>query len=135
MITIREMRREDLDALHRLSPAAVKNPVEFHVYPTLVAVTDEGEIAGYTQFSLGPDRILHSQAIRVDTRFKGQGVGRALANERIRLGQLAGATAHFAAVAPDGEEAMKKILVAQGMHLCRKSPNAWVYVQHFGDDA
>ena len=134
MITVREMRREDLPRLQEISPIERKNPIEFHVYPTLVAVTDEGEIAGYTQFSLGPDRVLHSLAIRVDARFKGQGVGKALADERDRLGALAGATAHFAVVDPQGEEALKKILVAQGMHLCRKLPNAWVYVKHFGEE-
>jgi len=135
VITLREMQRADLPALRELSPAEVKNPAEFLVHPTIVAVTETGEIAGYTQFSLGPDKILHSLAIRVAKEFKGQGVGTMLVAERIRLARLAGATFHLAAVDPKGEVALKKILLAEGMHLCRKLDHAWIYAQDLGDDA
>lgn len=134
MITVRNMRPEDLPRLRELSPEDVKPAIEFTIYPTLVAVTEAGEIAGYAQFSLGPDKILHSLAIRVDAKFKGQGVGSILCAERARVGRAAGAGLHIYAVAPDGEVALKKILVAQGMHLCRKHPDIWLYTQYFGEE-
>jgi ribosomal protein S18 acetylase RimI-like enzyme len=148
LITIREMQRADLPRLQELSPAEIKNPADFFAFPTLVAevlhVPDPElcpldypavkVIAGYTQFSLGPDRILHSQAIRIDARFKGFGIGKALCEERVRIAKAAGATFHLYAVDPEGEIALKKIITKQGMHLCRKLPGVWLYAQDLTGD-
>jgi GNAT superfamily N-acetyltransferase len=119
----------DLPALQRLSP---KPAGEFYVRATLVAEID-GEIAGYTQFSLGPDNVLHSLAIRVGAAFKGRGVGQALMDAKVALAKEAGATMHFYAVQRDGEEALKKILLRQGMHLCQDHGDLLVYAGSLRD--
>ena len=126
IVTIRMMDNADLPALQVLSPPGVKPVIEFFVYPTLVAVVD-GEIAGYTQFSLGPDKVLHSLAIRIGARWKGHGIGQQLMDAKVDLAKRAGATMRFYAVARDGEEALKKILVKQGMHCCQKQGAIWIY--------
>lgn len=156
MILIREMQRHDMERLLELSPSAegqgegnVKNPGEFVAYPTIVAVAplevaqrmvDNGEVpasavspdglvVGYAQWSLGPDKILHSLAIRVSRKFKGLGIGALLVAERIRLARAAGSTFHLYAVERTGEKALKKILLGQGMHLCRVMPDLFIYAQ------
>lgn len=161
MILIREMQRHDMERLQELSPSAegrgegdVKNPAEFLVYPTIVAVADlevakrmvdngeapasaispDGIVVGYAQYSIGPDKILHSQAIRVSRKFKGLGIGAMLVAERIRIAKLVGATFHLYGVAPDGDAGLKKILVNQGMHLCRVLPGLLIYAQDLGED-
>lgn len=155
-ITIREMQRADLERLGELSPPIegageghAKNPAEFHAYPTLVAVADpsiaarmvasgevppgavspDGLVVGYAQYTISPDGTLHSQAIRVSRKFKGQGIGARLVAERIRIAKSVGARFHLYAVDPEGEVALKSILVGQGMHLCRRLPHVWLYAQ------
>jgi GNAT superfamily N-acetyltransferase len=130
---IRAMLPKDLPALQVISPPSVKPVVEFDVFPTLVALVD-GVIAGYTQFTVTPDRVFHSMAIRVAPEFKGQGIGQALADARVGLGRDLGCVMHMAAVAAEGEEAMKKILLRQGLHLCRKLGPMWIYLGGFDDD-
>jgi GNAT superfamily N-acetyltransferase len=130
MILIRAARfPDDLERLQQLSPPEVKPVIEFFTQPCLVAEVD-GTVAGYTQFTLGLDNVLHSRAIRVDAAFKGQGVGAALIEEKVRLAKIAGAKMHLYAVDRDGEVALKKILVKQGMHLCKDGP-VQLYAEHF----
>jgi ribosomal protein S18 acetylase RimI-like enzyme len=126
-ITIRGMQPQDLERLYELSPPEVKNPADFSVYPTIVAVAS-GEVVGYAQFSLGPDRVLHSQALRVVEDMKGQGIGAVLCAERVRLAKAAGATFHLYAVHPSAEPLIK-ILLKQGMHLCKRLPDLHLYAQ------
>lgn len=159
MITLRPMQTADLERLYELSPSVegqgegnVKDPAEFHAYPTIVAVADmtiakrmvangevpasavspDGLVVGYAQYAI-TDHILNSRAIRVSRKFKGQGIGERLVAERIRLAKQAGATFHLYGVDPGGEVALKKILIAQGMHLCQKRPEIWLYAQDLGD--
>ena len=129
---IRPMLPEDLPALQAISPPEVKPVIEFSVFPTLVAEVD-GVVAGYTQFTVTPDRTFHSMAIRIAPAFKGQGLGQALADARVALGREHGCTMHIAGVAAEGEDAMKKILLRQGLHLCRKIEGVWIYVGGFDD--
>lgn len=132
MITVRAARfPDDLEQLQTLSPPAVKPVIEFFIYPTLVAVEDE-QILGYSQFTLGLDKVLHSTAIRVGV--KGKGIGTILLTEKRRLAIAAGAIAHYYCVARDGEVALKKILLKLGMHLCRDG-EVQLYAEHFGDRA
>src|SRR5262245_35656573 len=100
---------------------------EFDAYPTLVAEVD-GRIAGYTQFSLGPDGVLHSLALRISPEFKGQGIGQRLMDAKVALARRVGAHMHMYAVARDGEVALKKILERQGMHLCQDRGELLIYV-------
>ena len=123
---------DDLEALQRLSPPSVKPEVEFYAYATLVAEID-GEVAGYPQFAITPDKVLHSTAIRIGAEWKGQGVGRALMEEKVRMAREVGARMHFYAVALDGEVALKKILEGLGMHRCQEHGDVLIYVQSFGD--
>jgi GNAT superfamily N-acetyltransferase len=88
----------------------------------------DGEVAGYTQYSLTPDGILHSLAIRIDAKHKGKGLGQKLMDAKVDLARRAGARVHFYAIAADGEVALKKIVEKQGMHLCQKHEKTWVYV-------
>jgi GNAT superfamily N-acetyltransferase len=124
-IRIRHLREDDLPALQRLSPP--KPLIEFLVYVTLVAEV-EGEVAGYTQFSLTPDGTLHSLAIRVGAAWTGRGIGRALLAEKVALAKDAGAKRHIYAVDANGKEALVKILLEQGMHLCHQQPGVRLYV-------
>ncbi len=131
MITIRAAKfPDDLPQLQRLSPPDVKPVLDFFMYPTLVAVEAEHIVLGYTQFSFGPDKTLHSLAIRIAAEAKGKGVGSALMAEKVRLARAAGARMHLYAVAKDGEEALKKILLKQGMHLC-KDGDLQIYAEHY----
>ena len=123
---IRTLAPDDLQAVQTISPADIKPVIEFSAFPTLVAEQD-GRIAGYCQFTVTPDLTLHSLAIRVHADFKGQGVGQQLADARVEIGRQLGCTFHIAAVAAEGEEAMKKILLNQGLHLCRQRPDVWIY--------
>src|SRR5882724_2149701 len=98
MITIRAARfPDDLEQLQKLSPPEVKPVIEFFTQPCLVAEitddtsTEQGLIVGYTQFTLGPDRLLHSRAIRIAAEAKGKGIGSALMAEKRRLAIEAGA--------------------------------------------
>jgi ribosomal protein S18 acetylase RimI-like enzyme len=125
---IRNAGPEDLARLMELSPPEVKRPVEFAIYPTLVAELD-GVIAGYTQFCLTPDGILHSLAIRIGAAYKGQGVGSELMEAKLRLARAAGAHTHIYAVAKDGEVALKKILDRLGMHACLTRGDLVIYMQ------
>jgi ribosomal protein S18 acetylase RimI-like enzyme len=157
------MRDEDMPRLLELSPAneggpaagspSEKNPIDFDVFPTIVAVADydiarrmlangevpiehlssDGLVVGYAQFSIGPDKVLHSQAIRVSRKFKNQGIGELLCQERIRLGRAAGAIYHLYGVHPEGEIALQKILLKLGMHLCCKFPSIWLYAQDLNE--
>lgn len=124
---------DDLAALQKLSPPSIKPEAEFFAYPTLVAEID-GEIAGYTQWSLGPDKTLHSLAIRIGAQWKGRGLGQALMEEKCRLAREAGARRHMYAIAKDGEEALKKIVTKLGMHLCQTLGEVYLYVGHFDDE-
>ena len=126
---------DDLERLQELSPPVIKHVSEFFIFPTLVAEID-GVIAGYTQFTVTPDRVFHSMAIRIGKEYKGQGVGQALADNRVAFGRAAGCIMHFALVDADGEEAMKKILVKQGLHLCQKrdKDKIWIYVGDMSHD-
>lgn len=126
---IRNSGPEDLPQLVALSPPEVKPTIQFRVYPTLVAETEDGTLAGYTQFCLTPDGILHSLAIRIGARWKGKGVGQSLMEEKLRLARDAGATMHIYAVAQDGEVALKKILERLGMHACQRRGDVIVYMQ------
>lgn len=126
-VTIRAMTREDFPALRALSPRDRKDPVQFFVYATLVAEV-QGEIAGYTQFSLQPDGVLHSLAIRIGPEWKGKGIGQKLMDAKVALAKAAGAHMHFYAVAKDGEVALKKILENQGMHRCQDRGEYVIYV-------
>lgn len=129
-VTIRTMYGVDLRRLQELSPPAVKPMVHFAVYPTLVAEID-GEIVGYTQFTLTPDGILYSLAIRVDARWKGHGIGKRLMEEKIRIAKEAGARMHFYSLAHDGEQAIKRICLGLGMHLCQRQGDVDIYSQAF----
>ena len=134
-ITIRSSGPEDFSRLMALSPPSVKPPVHFLVYATLVAEVD-GVIAGYTQSSLTPDGILYSLAIRIDAAYKGQGIGQKLMETKVALAIEAGAKMHFYALAHDGEEAIKRICLRLGMHLCqRQGNNVDIYSQALGPGA
>lgn len=134
MITVRAAHfPEDLERLQELSPPEVKPVIQFFTQPCLVAEL-EGRILGYTQFTLGPDRVLHSTAIRVAAEAKGQGVGAALMEEKVRLARIAGARLHLYPVDREGEVALKKILLKQGMHLCKDGPTQ-IYAEHFEEIA
>ena len=122
-VTVRLMGPDDLARLQELSPPSVKNPAEFFVYATLVAEID-GRIVGYTQSTLTPDGILYSLAIRIDAAYKGRGIGRQLMETKVNLARRAGAKTHFYALARDGEEAIKKICLRLGMHLCQQHGDA-----------
>jgi ribosomal protein S18 acetylase RimI-like enzyme len=130
-VSVRRMSNEDLAACIAISEPlperAERIEEELSVYPTLVAEID-GAIVGYTQFSLGPDKILHSLAFRVASVAKGQGVGSALMKEKVRLAKICGARMHMYAVAKDGEVALKKILERQGMHPCQDHGEIIIYV-------
>src|ERR1051326_2752063 len=130
-VTVRMMTRGDLPDLRRLSPRERKNPLEFFIYPTLVAEVD-GEIAGYTQFALGPDGVLHSLAIRIGADYKGMGIGQRLMDTKEALAKAAGAKIHLYAIAKDGEEALKKIVTKQGMHLCQRHGDLLLYAKQLG---
>ena len=130
-VLVRSMSPDDLPALQRLSPPHLKPAVHFAVYATLVAEID-GEVVGYTQFSLTPDGILHSLAIRVGR--KGQGIGQKLMETKVRLAKAAGARMHMYAVDRHGEVALKKILVSLGMHLCQQHGDVLVYAGSLSDD-
>lgn len=123
---IRPIGLADLPRLRELSPPDVKPPVHFYVYPTLVAEID-GVIVGYTQFTLTPDGILYSLAIRIDAAWKGQGIGRRLMEAKTKLGVQAGATMHLYGLRHDGEEAIKKICLGLGMHLCQRQGDVDIY--------
>lgn len=125
---------DDLPALQKLSPPHVKPEAEFFAHPTLVAEMD-GEIAGYTQWCLTPDKTLHSLAIRIGAPWKGRGIGQALMEGKCRIARDAGARRHMYAIARDGEEALKKIVTKLGMHLCQTLGEVYLYVGHFDDDA
>lgn len=125
-LVIRPMSSEDLGRLIELSPPDVKPTVQFFVYPTLIAWF-HGVIVGYTQFTLTPDGILYSLAIRVDAAYKGQGIGQKLMETKAALATEAGAKMHFYALAHDGEEAIKRICLRLGMHLCQSEGNVDVY--------
>lgn len=119
---------DDLPALQRLSPPEIKPVVDFYVHATLVAEIG-GELAGYTQFCVTPDKVLHSTAIRIGAEWKGRGIGQQLMDAKVELAKQAGAQMHYYAVDPDGEAALKKILEHQGMRLLCKRVGVWVYVQ------
>lgn len=129
-VTLRSMCCEDLPALQKLSPPEVKPLVQFFVYSTIVATIDD-EVVGYTQFCLTPDGILHSYAIRVAADHKGRGIGTKLIACKERLAQEAGAKFHFYAVAQNGEEALKKLLLKAGHHLCQDHDGIQVYAKGF----
>jgi GNAT superfamily N-acetyltransferase len=162
-IKIRQMDpTRDMERLRELSPeaegqapgsAAHKDPTDFVVYPTIVAVADlatarrmvkagevpksavspDGLVVGYAQFSLGVDSILHSRAIRVSRKFKNQGIGALLCAERVRLARLAGATFHLYGIHPE-QRALQTVVEKLGMHCCRKLPTIWLYAQDLGAD-
>ena len=130
-IVVRRMSREDLDACVAISEPlpdrAARIHEEFSVYATLVAEL-AGAVAGYTQFCLTPDGVLHSLALRVAPSAKGQGVGQALMNEQVRLAKICGGRMHFYAIAKDGEVALKKIVERLGMHACQDRGEVLIYV-------
>jgi GNAT superfamily N-acetyltransferase len=128
------MQRADMPALLKLSPPEIKPVAEWLALPTLVATEDE-VVVGYTQFAFNPsDLTFTSRAIRVDAAHKGKGIGQMLADERLKIGRAVGAKIHFAPVAREGEEAMKKILLKQGLHLCQKTGDLWLYVGTFEEN-
>jgi ribosomal protein S18 acetylase RimI-like enzyme len=134
-VTIRSSGPLDLPRLIELSPPEVKPTVHFFVYATLVAEVD-GVIAGYTQSSLTPDGILYSLAIRVDAAYQGQGIGQQLMEIKVHLATMAGAKMHFYALAHDGEEAIKRICLRLGMHLCQRQPgNIDIWSHALGPEA
>jgi len=162
-IKIRQMRQEDLERLSQLSPeaegqapgsASHKELIDFIVYPTIVAVapwsvgermvangeisqlalSSDGLVVGYAQFTFTADKIFHSRSIRVSRKFKNQGIGAMLCAERVRLARAAGSMFHLYIIAADGEEALKKIVIAQGMHLCCKFPGVWLYAQDLHEE-
>lgn len=126
-IRIRLMKAGDLPELEKLSPPHLKPTVQFFAYTTLVADAGAGELAGYTQFALTPDGILHSYAIRVGEGWKSKGIGRQLMAAKMAIAKAAGGKMHFYAVDPKGDAALKRILIGLGMHLCLKQEDAWVY--------
>jgi GNAT superfamily N-acetyltransferase len=120
---------DDLLALLELSPVDIKDPVEWSIYPTLVAVDDDGTIIGYTQFTIDMNKILHSRAIRVSAAHQGRGVAQRLMDHKIALAKRAGSTMHIYAVAKDGVPALKTLLAKLGMHHCQTRDDLFVYIQ------
>jgi GNAT superfamily N-acetyltransferase len=129
----------DMEQLVALSPPARKKLADFLVFPTLVAEdaplqsaeaeTSDPRIIGYCQFSLDPvSKVLTSYAIRVAEDQKGRGVGRRLIHRQRQLAASAGAILHVYHVDRTGEAALKKILEAEGLHLCQQHGDTWVYL-------
>jgi len=121
---------DDMPRLLEISPVTVKPESDWYLYPTLVAEMGD-RVVGYTQFSVGPDMILHSKAIRVDGDYKGHGIGAMLMAAKVDIAKKAGCRAHMYPVATQGEQALKKILLKSGMHLCKDGPEWQLYMEHW----
>lgn len=113
-VLIRTASWTDLPRLLELSPPEVKNPDEFGAFATIVAEIEE-KVVGYAQFNITLDKVMHSQAIRIDRAYKGRGIGYKLCEAREQIARRVGAKVHVYAVAEDGEVALKKILTKLGM--------------------
>lgn len=132
-IVIRLMDTHDIIALREISPEAVKNPIEFFAYTTLVAEYND-RIVGYTQFSISIDNVLSSRAIRIVEDMKGHGIGQALLEVKEAIAIKAGARSHLYVVARDGEVALKKILTKMSLHMCQRQGNLEFWVKGFNEE-
>lgn len=95
----------------------------FVAYPTLVAVTD-GEILGFTSFSIGNYTgliMLTGQDLCVSPDYQGCGIGKALHLERVAIGKGVGARMWSGITQPENK-AMIAIFEQCGYHACQPAP-------------
>lgn len=139
-ILIRPAAVEDVMPLMAMMEALPQNKAtlerlggtRFFVYPTLVAEV-EGRVVGYTQFTLGLDNVLYSMYLRVLKEYWGNGIAQKLMEAKVECAKLAGATRHLYTVSRNGKDAVHKICLKLGMHLCHEQGDVLVYAQTFGE--
>lgn len=129
-VMIRMANPLDMATLREMSPADVKNPVEFLTMPTLVA-DEGGQVVGYTQFYITVDGVLVSRAIRIAAHMKGRGIGQMLLEVKEALAIKAGARSHLYPVDAKGEQSLKHILNKMGFHLCQTQAGTEFWLKQF----